>query len=308
MVKFLLGRIAAGIGVLFALLFVLFVLQNFTPVNPVKVLLGPQASQTAQAAAKRRLGLDDPMWKRYLRYVWDALHGNFGTSTRTSTPVGHDLRALAPASIELMLFSALLVVLGALLLAYLSAARWPGAAALRAVMTAFASAGRTSWGPEANGPTGLITVDAVFHGRFDIWWDAVEHLLLPGLCIAICSAVAVGRVLRGGLLDTLSVPYTRTAFAKGLSRRQVLIRHSTRNSLNAALSMLGLQFGVMVASQVIVEQVFSWPGIGSYLAQSIPANDFPAIAAVTLILGVIYIVVNIVVDLCQAWADPRIVR
>lgn len=329
MIRLVLTRLGTLVVVLLVLLAILFALQTYSPVNPVLVLLGPQASEAAQQAAAERLGLDRPVWEQYLNYVLNMVTGDLGTSTRTNSPVGADLFAVLPATAELLFAAALVMTAGALLLAYASAAGWRAAGLIRGVLVAGASApafllgllgillvsnqwrvlpgnGRTSFGSEAAGPTGWITIDAILAGRADIWWDAVLHLIMPVTCIALASAVAVGRVLRGGLLDSFALPYTRTAFAKGLSRSGVIVRHSMRNALGAALSMAGLQFGVLVASDVVVEQVFGWPGMGSYLAQAIPANDFPAIAAITLLLGTGYVLVNLVVDILQALADPRI--
>lgn len=329
MVKLIANRVLALVFVLLALTALLFVLQNFSPVNPVRVLLGPQASEAAQQATAARLGLDRPIWEQYVSYLANVARGDFGTSTRTNASVGADLMMRLPATVELLVTSMLIMIVLAVVMAYTGAARWKIGGLVRGALTALGSApafllgllaillfsnqlgvlpgnGRTSFGPAANGYTGFVTLDALLMGRFDIWWDAVLHLVLPATCIALTSAVAVGRVLRGGLLDSFSVPYTRTAFAKGLTRSEVIVRHSFRNSLNPTLSMLGLQFGVLIASDIVVEQVFSWPGMGSYLAQAIPANDFPAIAAITLLLGIGFVLVNLCVDIAQILVDPRI--
>jgi peptide/nickel transport system permease protein len=168
------------------------------------------------------------------------------------------------------------------------------------------STGRTRFQDAPSGPTGLLTFDSLVHGRFNVFLDAIDHLILPGLCVAILPAVSIGRVLRSSLVNTLRADYVRTARSKGLSEPVVLWRHALRNSLGPALSMTGLQVGLMFAGVVVIEQIFAWPGIGLYTVQSIPRTDFPAIAGVTLVLGAAYVVVNTVVDLLQAVADPRI--
>jgi peptide/nickel transport system permease protein len=149
-------------------------------------------------------------------------------------------------------------------------------------------------------------VDGLLHGRPDVTLDAMRHLLLPALAIAVGPAVSIGRVLRSSLVDGMHSDYARTARAKGLPERLVLLRHVLRNCAGAALSMTGLQAGLVFAGVVVIEQVFAWPGIGQYAAQSIPVADFPAIAGVTLLLGVGYVAINMVVDILQAVADPRI--
>jgi peptide/nickel transport system permease protein len=156
------------------------------------------------------------------------------------------------------------------------------------------------------GPTGLLTVDGLLAGRFDVCGDALSHLILPAVVIALGPAVAIGRVLRSSLLTDVDSDYARTAKAKGLTPARILQRHVLRNCVGATLSMTGLQVGLMFSGVLVVEQVFGWPGIGQYIAQSIPVADFPAIAGVTLLLGAFYVAINTVVDLLQAAADPRI--
>jgi peptide/nickel transport system permease protein len=156
------------------------------------------------------------------------------------------------------------------------------------------------------GPTGLLTVDGLLAGRFDVVTDAWHHLILPAIVIAIGPAVAIGRVLRSSLLTDIDSDYARTARAKGLSEIRIVAGHVLRNCVGAALSMTGLQVCLMLSGVLVVEQVFGWPGIGQYIAQSIPVADFPAIAGVTLMLGALYVAINTAVDLLQAAADPRI--
>jgi peptide/nickel transport system permease protein len=136
--------------------------------------------------------------------------------------------------------------------------------------------------------------------------DALRHLLMPALAIATVPAVSIGRVLRSSLISGMNSDYVRTARAKGLSEPRVVAGHVLRNCLGAALSMTGLQIGLMFSGVLVIEQVFAWPGLGQYMAQSIPAADFPAIAGVTLLLGAVYVVVNTAVDILQSVADPRI--
>jgi len=166
--------------------------------------------------------------------------------------------------------------------------------------------GRTSYADAPSGPTGFLTIDGLLHGQPGVTWDALLHLAMPATAIALGPAVAIGRVLRSSLVSDLRSDYARTARAKGLSELRILRKHVLRNAIGAALSMTGLQVGLMFAGVLVIEQVFSWPGIGQYVAQSIPVADFPAIAGVTLLLGVGYVAINTTVDVLQALADPRI--
>jgi peptide/nickel transport system permease protein len=217
----------------------------------------------------------------------------------------------------------------AALLAFGTTLKWPGSGVARAVLFTGASApmfllgilglivfyqrlgwvpanGRSSVASPPTGPTGLLTLDGLLAGRWDVVGDALHHLMLPATVIAIGPAVAIGRVLRSCLLTDVASDYARTARAKGFSETHVVAGHVLRNVAGSALSMAGLQVGLMFSGVLVVEQVFGWPGIGQYIAQSIPVADFPAIAGVTLLLGALYVLINTAVDLLQAAADPRI--
>ena len=331
MTVLILRRLAAMVVVLLVLTAVIFLLRQITPANPARVALGPQASIGAVEEYSRELGLDQPLVVQYFTYLNDIAHGDFQVSVRTRRAVSEDLAAFVPATMELALYGIMFAALGGLVLGVVSAARWRGSGVVRNVMLMGASVpsfllafglilvlsrnlgwlpgtGRSSLPDMPEGPTQLLTVDAVLHGRPDAFLNALRHLILPSVTIGLASAVAIGRVLRSSLHASLDSDYVRTARAKGLAERLVLRRHALRNASGPAMTMAGLQLGLMFAGVVIVEQIFAWPGIGWYTAQSIPTNDFAAIAAVTLILGSLYVIVNTAVDIAQMLADPRIRR
>lgn len=329
MIKLVAKRLVSMVVILLVLTAIVFVLQKLSRTSPVHAYLGANASKAAIARESRILGYDKPLVDQYLHYVGDLLRGNLGTSLRTRRPVATDLRAYLPATVELTVFGLFLAVLLGALLGLASAGRWRGAGVLRAIMLSGASApsflvallgillfflklhwlpatGDTSYINAPTGPTGIMVVDTLVHGQWGMFIDAWRHLILPAVCVAIGPAVSIGRVLRTSMTANLRSDFVRTARAKGLTERTVLFRHVLRNSLGAALSMTGLQAGLMFAGVVVIETVFAWPGIGLYTDQSIPAADFPAIAGVTLVLGVGYVVINTVVDILQALADPRV--
>ncbi|AQA05277.1 ABC transporter permease [Mycobacterium sp. MS1601] len=329
MKSFVATRVVAMIAILIALAGVMFILQNISPLDPVKAQLGAQASADAVAARREALGLNEPLLTQFWNYLTSAAQGDLGTSYRTRHPVASDLGDFLPATLELALCGIAVALLLAVLLAFSTTLKWRGSSVLRAVLFTGASApmfllgilglivfyqqlgwvpanGRLSVANPPTGPTGLLTVDGLLSFRFDVVIDALHHLLLPAFVIAIGPAVAIGRVLRSSLLSDIDSDYARTARAKGLSESRIMARHILRNSVGAALSMTGLQIGLMFSGVLVVEQVFGWPGIGQYIAQSIPVADFPAIAGVTLMLGALYVFINTAVDLLQAAADPRI--
>ncbi|MDA2894558.1 ABC transporter permease [Mycolicibacterium sp. BiH015] len=329
MKTFVATRLGAMVLILIALTGVMFLLQNISPLDPVKAQLGAQASQEAVAARREALGLNEPVLVQFWNYLTGAVTGDLGTSYRTRHPVLSDLGDFFPATLELALYGIAVAILLAILLAFSTTLKWRGSAVLRAVLFTGSSApmfllgilgllvfyktlgwvpanGRTGIADLPDGPTGLLTVDGLIRGRFDVVGDALHHLILPALVIALGPAVAIGRVLRSSLLGDIDSDYARTARAKGLSESQIMARHVLRNCVGSALSMTGLQIGLMFSGVLVIEQVFGWPGIGQYIAQSIPVADFPAIAGVTLMLGALYVVINTAVDLLQAVADPRI--
>jgi peptide/nickel transport system permease protein len=329
MVRFILGRIGSMIAVMLVLAFLMLVLQRYTPADPVRAKLGANADKALVEAERNRLGYNDPLPVQYLNYVKGLVTGDMQDSLRTRRPVLEDLAAYVPATAELALFSLVIAIVLGAALGILSAAKARGSGVLRVVMVAGSSApvfllvllglllfyrklgwlpatGRTSFRNAPTGPTNFLLIDSLVALRFDVFLDALKHLILPSLCIAIGPAVAIGRVFRGSIVDTMGTDHVRTARSLGLSERRVMRKHAIRNSIGPALSMTGLQVGLMFAGVVVVEQIVAWPGIGLYTVQSIPRLDFPAIAGVTLVLGALFVIVNTIVDIAQTVADPRV--
>ncbi|MDA8398866.1 MAG: ABC transporter permease [Actinomycetota bacterium] len=326
---FIARRLGAAVVILVILVAAMFTLSHLSHTDPAHAYLGAGASKSAVAAERAKLGLNLPITTQFFHYVGNLLHGNLGVSYRTRNPVTQDLAEYLPATMELAFYALLLALLLGLMLGVASAGHWRGARILKFVMVSGASAplfllallgilifyghlgwlpasGRTSMPNPPTGPTGFLTLDALLAGRFNMLINALEHLLMPATVLAIGPAVSIGRVLRGSLVTVLREDYIRTARSKGLRERAVLLRHALRNSVGPALSMTGLQAGLLLAGDVVVEQVFAWPGIGYYAAQSIPVGDFPAISGVTLVLGLGYVLINALVDILQRLADPRV--
>jgi peptide/nickel transport system permease protein len=331
MTRYLLRRLAGAVAICLGLSIVLFALQHLSATDPVRVLVGPSAPAAQVEAMRHKLGYDQPLVVQWLRYAGDAITGNLQTSLRTRRPVATDLRQYLPASIELALFACVLSAVLALAFGLTGSGRQRGgrlfgvslltAASVPAFLLALCgillfyrqlgwlpATGRTSIANPPTGPTGMLTIDGLLAGRLSVTLDALKHLILPGLCLSLLPAIAVGRILRASLAVAMESEYARAAKAIGLSRRMVLLRHGLRNAAVTPLSMAGLQLGTILAGLVVVETIFAWPGVGLYLQESIPSADFPAIAGTTLLLAVGYVVVNTVVDIVQALLDPRIAR
>jgi peptide/nickel transport system permease protein len=328
MARFTLTRLASLIGILLGLSVVVFLLQAVVPADPVRAMVGASATRQIVEAKRHELGLDRPLPAQYAQFLGRAVRGDLQMSLHTRRPVRTDIAAFLPATVELAATAlAMAVVLGGAL--GLLTARG-GGASLRVTLVASASvpafllallllivfyaqlhwfpgSGRIS--PELDaptGPTGLLSVDGLLAGRLDVVRDALAHLALPALCLALGPAVALGRTLRSSLQTVLSSDHIRTARAKGLTERGVLLRHGVRPALNAPLTMTGLQVGMLLAGVVVIESIFAWPGLGLYTARAITNVDFPAIVGVTLVMGAMYVIINALVDLAQVAADPRL--
>lgn len=329
MTRFVAKRLVATVIILLILAAAIFALQLISPADPARAIAGDRASEEVLERVRERLGLNDPIIVQYVRYVRDVLHLDLQQSVVTRRPVRTDLAEFIPATTELVGFALLLAVVSGAFLGIASAARWRGASALRIMMLAssslpffltallliivffrvldwFPATGRLSPDFESPGSTGLYTIDSLIHGRLDVFRDALRHLILPSVCLALTPAVAIGRALRSSMVATLRADWIRTARAKGLKEPTIVFRHAVRNSLGPALSVGGLQVAYLFGGVVIIEQIFAWPGLGLYTANAISRADFPAVAGVTLFLGAVYVLTNALVDVLQAWADPRI--
>ena len=329
MIHIIVTRLASIIGILFILVLVIFLLERVVPGDPVRLMVGPHASAEVVKAQRHALGMDRPIYSQYLSYLNNLVHGKLGMALHTRRPVLDDLVDFFPATAELIGYSLMLAAVLGMVFGFSAARGWLGFGAVRVILIGgstvpvfllgmvgilvfyrylgwFPVAGRTSIPGGAEGPTNVITLDAILSGRFDVLADAIWHLTLPAICLALAPAVAVGRVFRSSIASTMRTDYVRTARAKGLTEHVVFRRHVVRNSMGPTLSIAGLQVAILFANVVIIESIFGWPGLGLYTAQSISRNDFPAIAGVTLTLGILYIVVNTIIDICQAIADPRL--
>lgn len=323
-------RLVALVAVLLGLSVIVFALQVLVPSDPARAVVGVNASPQVVAAKAHQLGYDKPLPARFAAFMGRMTHGDLQDSLRTRNPVATDLRAFAPATIELALVSAALaaamgVALGLVLTSGRRAARAArllligGASvpsfllALLAILLFYSALGILPASGRVDqkfiisgGPTGLLLVDSILHLQPNVFVDAAKHLVLPAFTLALVPALAIARTLDASLTQVMREDYVRTARAKGLRERTVVVRHALRNAVGPTLTMGGLQFGLLLGGIVVVEQIFAWPGLGLYLDQSIGFSDFPAITGTTILLGAAYVIVNFLVDVAQAWADPRI--
>jgi ABC-type dipeptide/oligopeptide/nickel transport system permease component len=329
MLLYLAKRAAGLVGVLLAMSVTLFALQDIIPADPARAAMGPNAPRMLVEAKRRDMGLDQSVVTRYCRYMRNVTRGDLGESVHTHNPVVRDLAHFMPASMELALTALVLGVSFGGVLAMAQAAGPRVDQALRLALIVATSAPiflvglllsllfwyRLGWLPGGGritpddfrlGPTGFMILDGILSGQGRLVANAIEHLLLPALTLALPIAVAIGRSLTSSLLDVYRQSYIRTARAKGLTELRVLLHHTLRNAAGPALSMLGLQVAVLFNNLLIVERLFSWPGLGLYTVQAFAAADLPAVLGVALVVAVTYLATAAVIDVVRAILDPRL--
>jgi peptide/nickel transport system permease protein len=309
-----------------------FGLARLVPSDPARLIAGPRAGADAIAVVRRDYGLDRPLVEQYTRYMAGLFTGDLGRSFSTKRPVADDLRAFLPATVELTLVSLVIAIVVGVPIGIVAAIRrnsgidyvgrgvatlglslppfWIGLLAqlvFYSGLTLLPVGGRLSQDVVAPATiTGLYTIDSLLTGQIATFGNALNHLVLPALVLSFGTTAVFVRLVRTSLLEVLSQEYVRTAHAKGLSERVVVLRHALRNALLPVLTIGGLQLGLLLSGALLVESIFSWPGIGRYTAQAIVSSDYNGIMGVTIVLAVVYLLINTIVDLLYAWLDPRI--
>ncbi|MDJ0389247.1 ABC transporter permease [Roseomonas sp. E05] len=332
MAGFVLRRALLVLPSLFGLLIVTFLLIRMVPADPAAALAGDNATPAQVQAIREQMGLDQPLPAQFLRYLGDVARLDFGNSSYSSRPVALDIRERLPATLELT-FAALLIatVLGVPLgvIAAVHHNRWPDfllrvlsvagiamAAFWLAIMLQMLFAMRLGWLPlrgqlsvgltAPDGPTGSVLLDSLIAGRLDIFTDALRHLVLPAVTLSLGGLATITRFTRAGVLETLQKDFVGYGRAVGVPRRRLVWIYVLRNSVVATVTQIGLLFGGLIAGAVVVESIYDWPGIGSYTVQAILTADSKVMLAVTLLIGLIYAVVNILTDMVHALIDPRL--
>jgi peptide/nickel transport system permease protein len=328
-----LRRLALAVLTLALVTVAVFGITNILPGNPAEVRLGPLATPSALAAEEHRMGLDQPLPQRYWNFVSGAVQGDFGESFKTERPVASDLADRLPATLELALTATLVALAVGIPLGFLAAWRrnslvdhvarnLAGVAAAMPIfwlglMLVFIFSYQLGWAPGTVGRwpitqdpppnvTGFLTIDSLLAGDLGAFWTALQYLALPALTLAIIELAPIIKMARSAMLEVLGTDYVRTSRAFGFSPRQIFFGDALRNALIPVLTLVGIVLGYLVAGNVIVEQLFSWPGIGRYAYGAVTSNDFNAVQGFILLVATIYVLLNLVIDLLYAVIDPRI--
>jgi ABC-type dipeptide/oligopeptide/nickel transport system permease component len=296
-------RIAITLPAVWLVLTMVFLLAHIVPGDPVQQMLGEDARTEDLSALRHSLGLDLPLHTQYAHYLAGLFRGNWGNSFRFQSPVLPMVLQRYPATLELAL-AAMLVCAAIAIPAGIAAARRRGRAADRAI-GALTLLG-LSVPNFALGPV-LILVFSIGFGWLPVSGrGGILHLVLPAATLGAALAAIMTRMVRGAMMEELSADYVRTARAKGLSERAVLYRHAFPNALVPILTVLGLQFGALLAGTIVTESIFAWPGIGRLTVQAIQARDYPLLQGCILAIALSYVIVNLLTDFTYALVDPRI--
>jgi peptide/nickel transport system permease protein len=333
MLKVLFGRILTTIPALIGVVVVSFLLTRVLPGDTAAYFAGPAATPQAIEAGKKKLGLDKPLPEQFSRYVADLLRGDLGQSLTTGQPVVADLKARLPASAELTLFGLILSLLIAVPLGILAAVKQGSLIdhACRAIATAgvslpvfftglllvylFYFIWQISPAPLgrldvfASAPptvTGFYLIDSVLARDWEAFRSSLAQLALPGVTLAIFSLAPIARITRASMLAVLSMDFVRTARASGLPARKVIMTYAFRNAMLPVITTLGMVFSFLLGANVLVEKVFAWPGVGSYAVEALIASDFAPVQGFVLAMAILYIMLNLMIDLSYRLIDPRL--
>ncbi|WP_254542805.1 ABC transporter permease [Halomarina pelagica] len=341
--RFVIKRLLLLVPVLFGVATLVFAILHLAPGDPARIIAGQRASQAQVAAVRRELGLNDPIWIQYARFLLDAAQFDFGRSYQIArgTPVREVLVDRLPVTIELALYGQFIGIVLGIPLGVLSAVKqdsltdhltrigalsgisipifWSGPLLILLFATYlgwFPTSGRigstiflpetwTLFGTELP-LTGMVTVDTLLLGRFDAFVSAAHHLFLPAAVIGIYSMALLSRMMRSSMLEVVRQDYMRTARAKGQGAKITVMKHGFKNALIPVVTVIGIQFGTLLGGAVLTETVFGIGGIGTLLVSAIGATDYPLVQGTVLVFALLFTLVNLGVDVTYSYLDPRI--
>ncbi len=332
MLRFLIKRLALLIPTFIGVTIVAFFFIRILPGDPVQVLAGERGvSPERHTQVLHQLGFDLPLWQQYFNYLGDILRGDFGTSFASKRPVAYEFFSRFPATVELSLCAILLatiigvpagiaaavhrgkwndqVIMGTALVGYSMPIFWWG------LLLIILFSGTLHWTPVSGRialsyffqpVTGFMLIDSLLSGQKGAFQSALHYLILPTVVLATIPLAVIARQTRSAMLEVLGEDYVRTARAKGLSSYRVVALHALRNALIPVVTTIGLQIGVLLAGAILTETVFSWPGIGKWMIESVNKRDYFVVQSGLLLIALIIMTVNLIVDLLYAVINPRI--
>lgn len=331
MLKYVFKRLLMAVLVLFGVVTIVFIIMRVFSSDPAAAVLGQHATAESMAAWRASYGLDEPLWQQYIDYLGGILTGNLGNSYFDYTSVAGQIASRFPATIELAVCSIIIASVFGIALGVAAAVHkrsfWDYASTLVSLVGVsmpvfwlgilliilFAgtlhilpSTGRIDPMLQPVGGTGFYLLDTLLSGDFEAFGNALSHIILPAVTLSMYSLAIICRMTRSSMLDTLDEDYVRTARAKGVRRRRVQTHHALRNAMLPVTTVIGLELGSLLGGAMLTETIFAWPGVGKLAVDAIQQSDYPVVQGVVLLIGVIYVLMNIVVDVVYAYLDPRI--
>jgi peptide/nickel transport system permease protein len=331
MLRFVVRRLILLVPILVGLSILVFLWIRALPQGPAESLLGERATPETIRQIEEQYGLDEPIHVQYWSYVKTVAQGDLGTTIRTRRPVTEELRERFPATIELTFAALLFATLLGIPLGFVAAKRygtWVDHSSLvvsligisipvffLAILLKYVFAVKLGWLPtvgrisvliDLEHPTNFYTIDALIAGDLEAFWDVLKHLMLPAIALGSIPLAITARITRAAVLDVQNEDYVRTARAKGLSPRIVDTRHIFRNALLPITTIIGLQTGLLLSGAVLTETVFAFPGMGTWLVEAINQRDFPILQGGILFVSLVFVLVNLLVDISYALINPRI--
>ncbi|MFC7156039.1 ABC transporter permease [Halomarina halobia] len=331
--QFVLKRLLLLVPVLLGVATLVFAILHLSPGNPARVIAGDRASEAFVRQIENDLGLNDPIWVQYGRFLVDTATFDFGRSyvVRRGTPVSEVLRTYFPVTLELALYGQFFGILIGVPLGILSAVKqdsltdhltrigalsgisipifWSGPLLILLLAVQYdlvPTSGRIGVGYSVPAITGLLTVDSLLAGNLPAFVSTVKHLLLPSLVIGIYATALISRMMRSSMLEVVRQDYMRTARAKGQGAKITIMKHGFRNALIPVVTIIGIQFGSLLGGAVLTETVFNIPGIGVLLVEAINNGDYPLVQGTVLLFALLFTLVNLGVDVTYSYLDPRI--
>lgn len=319
------------IPVLLGMTIIVFFIIHAIPGDPAEMILGEKATQQTKDALREQLGLDKPIYEQYGMFMGNLLSGDLGSSIRTKSPISEEITPYLAATFELTIVSMAIAVFVGVNAGILSAWRqnswfdymsmvialigvsmpifwlglmeqWVFAVELKWLPTT----GRMNVRDPIETITGLNVLDSILSGRVDQLWVAMKHLILPSIALATIPMAVIARMTRSSMLEVMRSDFIRTARAKGLSQFFVVYKHALKNALIPVVTVIGIQSGLLLGGAVLTETIFAWPGVGRYIYDAISFRDYPVIQSGILVIAVIFVLINLLVDLIYAYIDPRI--
>ncbi|HSB72708.1 MAG TPA: ABC transporter permease [Candidatus Methylomirabilis sp.] len=332
LLSYVFRRLCYTIPVLLGVTLLVFIISHAIPGDPARMMAGQKASREAVENIRRSLGLDRPLPEQYLRYLVGLTRGDLGRSIRNQRPVLDDLRDFFPATLELTAVSMLFCIGAGLPLGIISAIRrnrpidhaarvfsvvgvsmpvfWLG---LMLLLLFYRGLG---WLPGSgrldmalNPPpqvTGMYLIDTLVQGSWEKFTNASSHMLLPAFCLSYVYLAIITRIARSSMISAMGQEFITTARANGIAEAVVILKHGLKNALVPTVTITGLSIGELLGGAILTETIFDWPGMGKYVVDSVGFLDFPAIMGFTLLVSLIYVIVNLLVDVLYAFLDPQI--